>query len=62
LFKGSEGQNATLYFLRNACAAIEILAGDALNFTLSKQMANSTLMIEKHYRKLTATMAVDKLA
>jgi hypothetical protein len=62
LLKDSEGQNATFYFLRNAYAAIEILAGNAVIFTLSKQMANSALMIEKHYRKLTAIMAVDKLA
>jgi len=30
--------------------------------TLSKQMGNSAAIIEKHYSKLTATMAADKLA
>jgi hypothetical protein len=30
--------------------------------TLAKQMGTSVGMIEKHYSKLTATMAADKLA
>jgi hypothetical protein len=30
--------------------------------TLSKQMGTSVGMIEKHYSKLTATMAADRLA
>jgi len=30
--------------------------------TLSRQMGNSAAMIERHYSKLTATMAADKLA
>ena len=30
--------------------------------TLAKQMDNSALMIERHYSKLTATMAADRLA
>jgi hypothetical protein len=30
--------------------------------TLSKQMGISAVMIERHYSKLTETMAADKLA
>jgi hypothetical protein len=30
--------------------------------TLSKQMGNSAAMIERHYSKLTANMAADRLA
>jgi hypothetical protein len=30
--------------------------------TLAKQMGNSAAMIERHYSKLTATMAADRLA
>ena len=30
--------------------------------TLSKQMGNSAAMIDRHYSKLTATMAADRLA
>jgi len=30
--------------------------------TLSQQMGNSAAIIEKHYSKLTATMAAEKLA
>jgi len=29
---------------------------------LAKQMGNSATMIEKHYSKLTATMAAERLA
>jgi hypothetical protein len=39
-----------------------LLEGGADIHTLSKQMGNSAAMIERHYSKLTATMAADRLA
>ena len=33
-----------------------------VNVTLSRQMGTSVLMLERHYSKLTATMAADRLA
>jgi hypothetical protein len=39
-----------------------MLAGNVDIHTLSKQMGNSAAMIERHYSKLTATMAADRLA
>jgi integrase len=62
LLKDSEGQNRTLYSLRHTYATLEMLKGDVDIHTLSKQMGNSALMIERHYSKLTATMAAERLA
>ncbi len=55
------GQKRTLYSLRHTYATTELLAGTNIH-TLSKQMGNSAAMIERHYSKLTATMAAEKLA
>jgi integrase len=41
---------------------IEMLAGNVEIHILSKQMGNSVAMIERHYRKLTTTIAAEKLA
>jgi integrase len=62
LLKNTEGQNRTLYSLRHTYATLELLRNSTDIHTLSKQMGNSAAMIEKHYSKLTATMAADKLA
>jgi len=62
LLKDGEGQNRTLYSLRHTYATMELLRGGTDIHTLSKQMGNSAAMIERHYSKLTATMAADKLA
>jgi integrase len=62
LLKSSEGQNRTLYSLRHTYATLEMLRGEVDIHTLSKQMGNSALMIERHYSKLTATMAAERLA
>jgi integrase len=62
LLKDSEGQNRTLYSLRHTYATLEMLRGEVDIHTLSKQMGNSAGMIERHYSKLTATMAADRLA
>jgi integrase len=62
LLKNEDGQTRTLYSLRHTYATFELLRGGTDIHTLSKQMGNSTLMIERHYSKLTATMAADRLA
>ena len=62
LLKDAEGQTRTLYSLRHTYATLELLNNSTDIHTLSKQMGNSAAMIEKHYSKLTATMAAEKLA
>jgi integrase len=62
LLKNEQGQTRTLYSLRHTYATFELLRGGTDIHTLSKQMGNSAAMIERHYSKLTATMAADKLA
>jgi integrase len=62
LLKDSEGQSRTLYSLRHTYATLALLGGDTDIHTLSKQMGNSAAMIERHYSKLTATMAAERLA
>jgi integrase len=61
LMYNAADEKRTLYSLRHTYATQELLAGTDIH-TLSKQMGNSAAMIEKHYSKLTATMAADKLA
>jgi integrase len=58
----ADGQNRTLYSFRHTYATLELLRNSTDIHTLSKQMGNSAAMIERHYSKLTATMAADKLA
>jgi integrase len=62
LLKNSEEQNRTLYSLRHTYATMELLRKGTDIHTLSRQMGNSAAMIERHYSKLTATMAADRLA
>ncbi len=62
LLKGKEGQTRTLYSLRHTYATLELLENGTDIHTLAKQMGNSAVMIERHYSKLTATMAAEKLA
>ena len=62
LLLDSAGQTRTLYSLRHTYATLALLEGGADIHTLSKQMGNSAAMIERHYSKLTATMAADRLA
>lgn len=57
----ANGQNRTLYSLRHTYATQELFAGTDIH-TLAKQMGTSVLMLERHYSKLTATMAAEKLA
>lgn len=62
LARTAEGENRTLYSLRHTYATLELLNNSTDIHTLSKQMGNSAAMIERHYSKLTATMAADRLA
>jgi integrase len=62
LLKDEAGQTRTLYSLRHTYATLEMLRGEVDIHTLSKQMGNSAAMIERHYSKLTATMAAERLA
>ena len=57
----STGQQRTLYSLRHTYATIELMSGTDIH-TLARQMGTSVIMLERHYSKLTATMAADKLA
>ena len=61
LLKDAEGQNRTLYSLRHTYATLELLEHGTDIHTLAKQMGNSAAMIERHYSKLTPTMAAERL-
>ena len=56
------GQNRVFYSLRHTYATFALTHDKVPIHTLAKQMGTSVLMIEKHYSKLTATMAAEKLA
>jgi integrase len=62
LLLSNDGQARTLYSFRHTYATLELLGKGTDIHTLSRQMGNSAAMIERHYSKLTATMAADKLA
>jgi integrase len=62
LEKNGEGQTRTLYSLRHTYATLELIENRTDLHTLAKQMGNSAAMIERHYSKLTATMAAERLA
>jgi integrase len=62
LLRNGNGQVRTLYSLRHTYATLELLENSTDIHTLARQMGNSVLMIERHYSKLTATMAARQLA
>ena len=62
LLKDADGQNRALYSLRHTYATLELLRASTDIHTLAKQMGNSAAVIERHYSKLTATMAAERLA
>ena len=62
LLVDGEGKTRTLYSLRHTYATLELLNHKTDIHTLARQMGNSAAMIERHYSKLTATMAADRLA
>ncbi|MFM7659239.1 MAG: integrase, partial [Betaproteobacteria bacterium] len=51
----------TLYSLRHTYATLALVSGDVDIHTLSRQMGTSVAMLERHYSKLTATMAAARL-
>jgi len=61
LLEDGAGQTRTLYSLRHTYATQSLARGIDIH-TLAKQMGTSVGMIERHYSKMTATMAADKLA
>jgi site-specific recombinase XerD len=61
MLRDSLGQTRTLYSLRHTYATAELLAGTDIH-TLARQMGTSVVMLERHYSKLTATLAAGKLA
>ena len=61
LVKGQAGTDRTLYSLRHTYATNELLTGTDIH-TLARQMGTSVVMLERHYSKLTATMAAADLA
>ena len=62
LERGAAGQQRTLYSLRHTYATIELLTSNIDIHTLARQMGNSAAMIERHYSKLTPTLAAGRLA
>jgi len=61
LLKDISGRNRCLYSLRHTYATFALADGVDIH-TLARQMGTSTLMIERHYSKLTPMMAAAKLA
>jgi len=59
---GAEGQKRSLYCLRHTYATLELLTAAIDIHTLAKQMGSSVAMIERHYSKLTATIAAPSLS
>ena len=62
LAMSQDSQMRTLYSLRHTYATLELLENKTDIHTLAKQMGNSAAMIERHYSKLTPTMAAEQLA
>jgi integrase len=62
LLKDGQGKTRTLYSIRHTYATLDLLRGGMDIHTLARQMGNSAAMIERHYSKLTATMAAERLA
>ncbi|WP_251370163.1 integrase [Polynucleobacter sp. MWH-CaK5] len=58
----STNQNRTLYSLRHTYATLAMLDNNIDIHTLAKQMGTSVTMLEKHYSKLTATLAAERLS
>ena len=61
LLTNNTGETRTLYSLRHTYATVELLVGAYIH-TLAKQMGTSVAMLERHYSKLTATLAAGRLA
>jgi integrase len=61
LLENNSGETRTLYSLRHTYATAELLVGTDIHI-LAKQMGTSVTMLERHYSKLTATLAAVRLA
>ncbi len=61
LLENNAGDTRTLYSLRHTYATRELLTGTDIH-TLARQMGTSVTMLERHYSKLTATLAAGRLA
>ena len=59
LLTNAARETRTLYSLRHTYATAELLAGTDIH-TLAKQMGTSVGMLERHYSKLTATLAAGR--
>ena len=59
--KDTAGGARSLYTLRHTYARRELLAGTDRH-ALANQMDTSVVMLERHYSKLTATPAANRLA
>lgn len=55
LLKNSEGKTRNLHSIRQTYAVLELPRKSTDLNTLSQQIGNRALMIERHYSKLTAT-------
>ena len=60
LLKNNKRQMQSLYSLRHTHPTLENIYNK--RYTLSKQRGNRALMIERHYSKLTKTIAANRLA
>ncbi|HQU07255.1 MAG TPA: hypothetical protein PL140_08455 [Ferrovaceae bacterium] len=56
------GNTRSLYSFRHTYATFSLVEWNMDIHTLAKQMGTSVAMLERHYSKLTATMAAEKLA
>ena len=61
LLEDHEGRRRTLYSIRHTYATLALVSGEVDIRTLSRQMGPSVAMLERHYPKLTATMAAARL-
>ena len=57
----ASGQQRTLHSQRHTYATTELILGTDMN-TVARQMGTRVIMLERHYSKLTATIATQKLA
>jgi len=61
LCRGKRHLNLTYLREYGSVATTELLAGTDIH-TLARKMGTSVLMLERHYSKLTVTMAAEQLA
>jgi integrase len=62
LLRAATGERRSLYSLRHTYATLALMRGEVDIHTLGRQLGSSVTMVERHYSKLTATMAAERLA